>query len=42
MRVTGTDWGYLLATAAYSLAVIAVCFLLAEVALRRRSFATTT
>jgi ABC-type transport system involved in multi-copper enzyme maturation permease subunit len=42
MRVTGTDWGYLLATAAYSLAITTVCFLLAEIALRRRSFATTT
>jgi hypothetical protein len=42
MRVTGTDWAYLLATAVYSFAVVAVCFLLAEVALRRRSFATTT
>jgi hypothetical protein len=42
MRVTSTDWGYLLATAVYSLGVTAVCFLLAEVALRRRSFATTT
>ena len=42
MRVGGADWGYLLATAAYSLAVTAVCFLLADAALRRRSFATTT
>jgi hypothetical protein len=42
MRVSGADWAYLLATAAYSLAVTAVCFLLADAALRRRSFATTT
>ncbi|MEO5824055.1 MAG: hypothetical protein ABIT71_26405 [Vicinamibacteraceae bacterium] len=42
MRVDGGDWGYLAATAAYSLAVTVVCFLLADVALRRRSFATTT
>jgi hypothetical protein len=42
MRVSPADWGYLLATAAYSLAVTAVCFLLADAALRRRSFATTT
>jgi hypothetical protein len=41
LRVSGADWAYLLATAAYSAGVILVCFLLADVALRRRSFAST-
>ena len=42
LRVSGAAWGYLGATALYSLAVTAICFLLADLALRRRSFATTT
>jgi hypothetical protein len=42
LRVGNDAWGYLGATAVYSLAVTVVCFLLADVALRRRSFATTT
>jgi hypothetical protein len=41
LRAEPADWGYLAATAAYSLAVTAVCFLLADLALRRRSFAST-
>jgi hypothetical protein len=42
LRVSDTDWVYLLATAAYSAGVILVCFLLADFGLRRRSFASTT
>jgi len=42
LRVTAGDWGYLGATALYAGAVIAICFLLSDLALRRRSFASTT
>ena len=42
LRVTGRDWAYLGASGLYTVAVIAVCFLLADLALRRRSFASTT
>ena len=42
LRVTAGDWGYLGATALYALAVVAICFLCSDLALRRRSFASTT
>jgi hypothetical protein len=42
LRVTAGDWGFLAATAVYSLGVTLVCFLLSDLALRRRSFASTT
>jgi hypothetical protein len=42
LRVTAGDWGFLAATAVYSLGVTVVCFLLSDLALRRRSFASTT
>jgi hypothetical protein len=42
LRVSGRAWGFLAATAAYSLAVTTICFLLSDLALRRRSFASTT
>lgn len=42
LRVNASDWAYLAATALYSLTVTAVCFLLSDLALKRRSFASTT
>jgi hypothetical protein len=42
LRVSGQAWGFLAATAAYSLAVTTICFLLSDLALRRRSFGSTT
>jgi hypothetical protein len=42
LRVSASDWGYLAATAVYTLAVTAICFLVSDLALRRRSFASTT
>jgi hypothetical protein len=42
LRVSGRAWGFLAATAAYSLAVTTICFLVSDLALRRRSFASTT
>lgn len=42
LRVSGRAWAFLAATAAYSLAVTTICFLLSDLALRRRSFASTT
>jgi hypothetical protein len=42
LRVDARAWGYLGATGLYSLAVTTACFLLSDLALRRRSFASTT
>jgi hypothetical protein len=42
LRVNAGDWGYLAATALYALAVTVVCFLLSDLALRRRSCAATS
>ena len=42
LRVSGPAWGFLAATAVYSLVVTTICFLLSDLALRRRSFASTT
>jgi hypothetical protein len=41
LRVNAADWGYLAATALYAAVVITICFLLSDLALRRRSFAST-
>jgi hypothetical protein len=42
LRVSGRTWGFLGATALYTFVVTTICFLLADLALRRRSFASTT
>jgi hypothetical protein len=41
LRVSARTWGFLGATALYSFVVTTICFLLADLALRRRSFAST-
>lgn len=42
LRVGAADWGWLAATAVYTAALTGLCFLLSDLALRRRSFASTT